>query len=105
MQQRVVVLPEYFEKQFTYYLDENHEAFRTQSQPVDYYVFYDYLCKAGYFYDCNYAHADLNAYSKVVFAYRNTMPINGLREYLGNAGFQLEKEEEAYPFVICRFTK
>lgn len=101
----LVVLPEYFEKQFTYYLDENHEAFRTQSQPVDYYVFYDYLCKAGYFYDCNYATADLNAYTKVVFTYRKAMPLNGLREYLESAGFQLVKEEEAYPFVVCCFRK
>ena len=101
----LVVLPEYFEKQFTYYLDENHEVFRTQSQPVDYYVFHDYLCKAGYFYDCNYANADLNAYSKVVFAYCKTMPVNGLRECLENAGFQLEKEEETYPFVVCCFSK
>ena len=97
----LVVLPEYFEKQFAYYLDENHEVFRTQSQPVDYYVFHDYLCKAGYYYDCNYAKADLTAYSKVVFTYREAMPVNGLREYLESAGFQMEWEEETYPFVVC----
>lgn len=101
----LVVLPEYFEKQFAYYLDDSHEVFRTQSQPVDYYVFHDYLCGAGYFYDCNYAQADLNAYSKVVFTYREAMPIYGLRAYLESAGFQMEWEEVTYPFVVCCFTK
>ena len=101
----LVVLPEYFEKQFTYYLDDSHEVFRTQSQPVDYYVFHDYLCGVGYFYDCNYAQADLNAYSKVVFTYREAMPVIGLREYLESVGFRMEWEEETYPFVVCCFGK
>jgi hypothetical protein len=101
----LVILPECFDKQFTYYLDENHEIFRTQSQPTNYYVFKDYLLKEGYFYDYNYTDADLNAYAKVVFVYHKMMLINGLSEYLENSGFHLEKEQDAHPFEICCYSR
>ena len=101
----LVILPECFDKQFTYYLDENHEIFRTQSQPTNYYVFKDYLLKEGYFYDYNYTDADLNAYAKVVFVYHKMMPINGLSEYLENSGFHLEKEQDAHPFEIRCYSR
>lgn len=101
----LVILPECFDKQFTYYLDENHEIFRTQSQPTNYYVFKDYLLKEGYFYDYNYTDADLNAYSKVVFPYHKMMPISGLKEYLENAGFHLEREQDVHPFVVSYFVR
>lgn len=101
----LVVLPECFDKQFTYYLDENHELFRTQSQPTNYYVFKDYLLKEGYFYDFNYTEADLNAYAKVVFVYHKMMPISGLRECLEGEGFHFVSENEVHPFVVCSFAK
>lgn len=101
----LVILPECFDKQFTYYLDESHEIFRTQSQPTNYYVFKDYLLKEGYFYDFNYADANLNAYSKVVFPYHKMMPISGLRDYLECTGFHLEREQDVHPFVVCCFAK
>ena len=101
----LVVLPEYFDKQFVYYLDGKHEIFRTQSQPTNYYVFKDYLLKQGYFYDFNYSEADLKAYSEVVFPYHKWMPINGLVEYLENEGFHLERECDANPFAICYFVR
>ena len=101
----LVVLPEYFDKQFTYYLDENHEIFRTQSQPTNYYVFKDYLLGKGYYYDFNYADADLSRYSKVVFAYHKPLPINGLCEYLECHGFQLEQTQDAEPYLVCRFVR
>ena len=101
----LVILPECFDKQFAYYLDEDHEVFRTQSQPTNYYVFKVYLFKKGYYYDCNYADADLNVYSKVVFVYHKMMPINGLKDYLEGAGFHLEREQDAHPFVVCHFAK
>ena len=101
----LVVLPECFDKQFTYYLDENHEIFRTQSQPTNYYVFKDYLLKEGYYYDYNYMDADLNACAKAVFVYHKMMPIKGLGEYLENSGFHLEKEHDAHPFQVCCFSK
>lgn len=101
----LVILPEYFDKQFTYYLDENHEAFRTQSQPSNYYVFQDYLLKQGYYYDSNYQKADFIAYDKVVFPYHKDMPINGLREYLENHGFQLEREQDEHPYSVNYYSK
>lgn len=101
----LVILPEYFDKQFTYYLDENHELFRTQSQPTNYYVFQDFLLGQGYYYDYNYQNADLSTYKKVVFPYHKYMPINGLSEYLDNSGFVLEKEQDEHPFAVCYFTK
>ena len=101
----LVILPECFDKQFTYYLDEHHEAFLTQSQPTNYYVFHDYLCQEGYYYDYNYAEADLNRYSEVIFPYHKMMPIDGLKAYLENAGFHLESEVDANPYWVCRFTR
>ena len=101
----LVILPEYFDKQFTYYLDENHEAFRTQSQPSNYYVFQDYLLKQGYYYDINYQKADFSACDKVVFPYHKDLPINGLREYLENHGFRLEKEQDEHPYSVNYFSK
>ena len=101
----LVILPEYFDKQFVYYLDENHEIFRTQSQPTNYYVFKDYLLGAGYYYDFNYADADLSRYSKVVFAYHKPLPINGLQEYLERNGFCLEQVQDANPYLICRYIR
>lgn len=101
----LVILPEYFDKQFTYYLDENHEAFRTQSQPSNYYVFQDYLLKQGYYYDINYQKADFSACNKVVFPYHKDMPINGLREYLENHGFRLEREQDEHPYSVNYFSK
>lgn len=101
----LVILPEYFDKQFTYYLDENHEIFRTKSQPTNYYVFKDYLIKEGYYYDYNYADADLESYTKVVFPYHVMTPVNGLMQYLENAGFHLESETDAHPYMIYSFTR
>ena len=101
----LVILPEYFDKQFTYYLDENHEAFRTQSQPTNYYVFQDYLLKQGYYYDSNYQKADFGVYGKVVFPYHKDMPINGLREYLESHGFRLEREQDKHPYSVNYFSK
>lgn len=101
----LVILPEYLDKQFVYYLDQNHEMFRSQIQPTNYYVFMDYLLKEGYFYDYNYTDVDLNAYAKVVFVYHKMMPINGLSEYLENSGFHLEKEQDAHPFEIRCYSR
>ena len=66
-----VVLPENFDKQFVYYLDEDHEIFRTQKTPVNYYVFQEYLHREGYHYDYEYPDADLSGYSKVVFPFED----------------------------------
>ncbi|MCR5645299.1 MAG: glycosyltransferase family 39 protein [Bacteroidales bacterium] len=66
-----VVLPENFDKQFVYYLDEDHEAFRTHRTPVSYYAFRDYLHQAGYHYDYEYPEADLSGYSRVVFPFED----------------------------------
>ena len=101
----LVILPEHFEKQFTYYLDEKHEIFRTQSRPTNYYVFWDYILDQGYFYDSNYQNADLDTYNKVAFPYHKTMPINGLTEYLESAGFHLEKKQDEHPFEVSYFTR
>jgi uncharacterized membrane protein len=101
----IVILPEYFDKQFTYYLDENHDVFRTQSQPTNYYVFQNYLLGEGYYYDFNYQNADLNSYDKVVFPYHKDMPISGVNAYLENAGFHFEKEQDEHPYTVCYFTK
>lgn len=101
----LVILPEYFDKQFTYYLDENHEAFRTQSQPTNYYVFHDYLLKQGYYYDLNYQKADFSAYDKVVFPNHKDMPINGLREHLEKQGFRLEREQDEHPYIVSYFSR
>ena len=101
----LVILPEYFDKQFTYYLDESHEIFRTQSQPTNYYVYQNYLLGQGYYYDYNYQNADLSTYKKIVFPYHKDMPINGLREYLESSGFWLEREQDEHPFAICHFAR
>ncbi|MBR1513520.1 MAG: glycosyltransferase family 39 protein [Bacteroidales bacterium] len=101
----LVILPEYFDKQFTYYLDENHEAFRTQSKPSNYYVFRDYLTRLGYYYDYNYQDADFATYNEVVFTYRKDMPIEGLSNLLELNGFRFENEFEAAPYVVCHFSK
>ena len=101
----LVILPEYFDKQFTYYLDENHEAFRTQSQPTNYYVYQDYLLRQGYYYDHNYQNANLNDYDKVVFPYHKDMPINGLKAYLEKSGFRLVKEQDEHPFAVSYFSR
>ena len=104
-EQALVILPEYFDKQFTYYLDENHETFRTQSQPTNYYVFQDYLLKQGYYYDFNYQKVDFSAYNKVVFPRHKDMPINGLREYLENQGFRFEREQDEHPYTVNYFSR
>lgn len=101
----LVILPEYFDKQFTYYIDENHHIFRTQSEPSNYYVFRKYLLSQGYFYDYDYPKNALTDYSKVAFPYHKDMPIKGLRENLENAGFHLEKEQDEHPFVVSYYVK
>ncbi len=101
----LVILPEYFDKQFTYYLDENHEVFRTQNQPTNYYVFRNYLHSQGYYYDYSYPHADLAHYSIIMFAYHESLPINGLSEYLENKGFRLEQSHEVNHYFICRYVR
>ena len=101
----LVILPEYFEKQFTYYLDADHAIFRTQSRPTSGYAFRDYLLGQGYFYDYNYQNADIGRYGKIAFPYHKTMEINGLKAYLENAGFHLESLHDAHPFEVCYFSK
>lgn len=101
----LVIIPEYFEKQFTYYMDEKHEIFCTQSQSTNYYAYQSYLQQQGYYSDFNYLEADLNNYGKVAFAYHKSMPINGLKEYLESNNFQLEKEQEQTPYLFFSFSK
>lgn len=101
----LVILPEYFDKQFTYYLDENHEAFLSQSQPTNYYVFQDYLSGQGYYYDFNYQKADLSIYDKVAFPYHKDMPVNGIREHLENSGFRFDREQDEHPYAVCYFSR
>ena len=101
----LVILPEYFDKQFTYYLDENHETFRTQSQPSNYYVYQDYLQSRGYFYDYCYSQADLNRYSKVAFVYHKDMPISGLDDFLECNGFHFERQTNEHPFLVCYYSR
>ena len=101
----LVILPEYFDKQFTYYLDENHDIFRTQSQPTNYYVFRDYLLNEGYYYDYNYKKADFEAHDKVVFTYHKAMPINGLKEDLESLGFRLEREQDEQPYSVFYYSR
>lgn len=101
----LVIIPEYFERQFTYYLDEKHAIFQSQSQPDNYHVYLNYLLQQGYFSDFNYQQTDLNNYDKVVFTYSKSLPINGLKEYLESNDFKLEKEEEQNPYFICSFRK
>ena len=88
----LVILPEYFDKQFVYYLDESHEAFRTHKTPVNYYVFQEYLHQEGYYYDYSYPQADLSLYSEVVFPFQVSMPMTGLEDDLRAKGFQLTNE-------------
>ena len=101
----LVILPEYFDKQFTYYLDKKHEAFRTQSQPTNYYVFRDYLLSEGYYYDYNYKKADFEAHDKVVFTYHKAMPIKGLKEYLESLGFRLERQQDEHPYSVFYYSR
>lgn len=103
----LVILPEYFDKQFVYYLDENHEIFRSQIQPRNYYVFYDFLRQAGYYYDYDYVEGkvDLDAFAKVVFLCHKMMHGYGLRSGLEDAGFHLEKEQDEHPFVVSYYVK
>ena len=101
----IVILPEYFDKQFTYYLDENHDIFRTQSQPTNYYVFRDYLLNEGYYYDYNYKKANFEAHDKVVFPYHKAMPIKGLKEDLESRGFRLMREQDEQPYSVFYYSR
>lgn len=67
----LIILPENFDRQFVYYLDENHEIFRTHKTPVNYYVFQEYLHQEGYFYDYEYPRIDQSQYSRVVFPFED----------------------------------
>ena len=67
----LVILPEDFDKQFVYYLDEDHEIFRTHRTPVNYYVFQEYLHQQGYFYDYELPSIDLSRYSRVVTPFQD----------------------------------
>ncbi|MBO7084184.1 MAG: glycosyltransferase family 39 protein [Bacteroidales bacterium] len=67
----LVILPENFDKQFVYYLDENHEIFRTHRKPVNYYVFQDYLHQQGYYYEYELPQLDQSQYSRVVFPFQD----------------------------------
>jgi uncharacterized membrane protein len=96
----LIILPEYFDKQFTYYLDDRHESFLSHRTPVNYYVFQEYLQQEGYYYDNSYQNADLSRYSTVVFPFHKSMPINGLDEYLEAQGFQFKEEKDANPYAI-----
>lgn len=100
----LIILPEYFDKQFTYYLDENHEAFRTHRNPVNYYVFQEYLHQQGYYYDYSFPQADLSQYAEVVFPFWDSVPMSELEETLKASGFQLSEEQEATPYIIRHYS-
>lgn len=67
----LVILPEHFDKQFVYYLDEDHETFRTHRTPVNYYVFQEYLHQQGYYYDYEFPEIDQSQYAKVVSPFQD----------------------------------
>lgn len=102
--QALVIVPEYFEKQFVYYLDERHALFQTQGRPSDYYAFQDCMKEQGYYYDNNYLEADLSQYGEVVFPYHKTRPIEGLGNYLEAQGFRLTETVDAHPYAVCRYS-
>lgn len=101
----IVIIPEYFDKQFTYYLDDKHLAFKEKGQNGLYYAFYDYLCGLGYYYDCNFQDADFEQNDKAVFACRKSMPLNQINNYLINSGFHLQEEKEECQFIIYTYSK
>lgn len=101
----LVMIPEYFDRQFTYYLDDKHEAFHMYSQANTYNVYRKYLLEQGYYYDYDYPNIDFSSYNQVVIPYRKNMPINDLNVYLGKVGYHLEKELDEFPYAICYFTR
>jgi len=88
----LVVLPEYFDKQFVYYLDESHKAFSSHRTPVNYYVFQEYLHQEGYYYDYSYPKANPSQYSEVVLPFHATLPMSAVEDDLMAKGYQLTNE-------------
>ena len=96
----LVILPEYFDKQYVYYLDERHEAFRSHRSPVNYYVYQEFLHSEGYYYDYSYPQADLNQFGMVAIVFHKSMSMDGLERDLRARGCQLTKEIDHAPYAI-----
>ncbi|MBO6026522.1 MAG: glycosyltransferase family 39 protein [Bacteroidales bacterium] len=96
----LVILPEFIDKQFAYYLDDDHATFRANRKPVTDYSFQEDLSRKGYYYDCNYREADLSRYSAVAFPYHKAMPLEEIQRYLEAQGFQFMKETDAHPYAV-----
>ena len=96
----LVILPESFDKQYVYYLDVRHEAFKSHRSPVNYYVYQEFLHSEGYYYDYSYPQADLGQYGMVAIVFHKSMPMNGLEHHLRTRGCQLTKELDYPPYAI-----
>ena len=101
----LVVMPECFDKQFTYYLDEKHEIFRTQSQPTNYYVFHDYLHAQGYVYDYEFVNADLSRCSEVLVPFHKAMPLEAVDEALRQQGFACTETADYEVYKVSRYVR
>lgn len=96
----LIILPEFIDKQFAYYLDNDHATFKANHKPIVYYSFQESLNQEGYYYDFNYQEADLSRYSAAAFPYHKAMPLEDIQHYLEAQGFQFMKETDAHPYAV-----
>lgn len=99
-----IIVPDWIDKQLVFYLDDNHEGFRTKGT-LDEPAFMAYLIDDGYRYESNYQEFNFSECSSVIIVHDNSRDISAIVDYLSTNGFQQSQQEPFQQMTLTVFAK
>ena len=100
----VIISPEWIDKQLVYYIDDNHEAFRTQGS-LNEPVFGSYLTNNGYIYEHLLGEKNLQDISTIVIVHDNNQDISPIIQCLATQGYQQSRKEVFQQMTLTLYSK
>ena len=100
----VIIDPVWIDKQLAYYIDDNHETFRTQGS-LNEPAFSCYFMKHGYTFEHLLGETDLHDIPTIVIVHNNYQDISPIIQHLTTQGYQQSRTEAFLQMSITLYTK
>ena len=100
----VIINPEWIDKQLAYYIDDNHETFRTQGSLSDP-AFCCYFIKHGYIYEHLLGETYLHDNPTIVIVHNNYQDISPIIQCLDTQGYQQSRTEVFLQMSLTLYAK
>lgn len=84
----VIIAPEWVEKQVVYYLDDDHQIFKTQGRITDEPSFASYMREHDFYFPNDYGQASILEHPYVICFYFNWCDISYITDYLKDHDYQ-----------------